>query len=56
MALTVEQHIQMLEMLNKVSVKKYVSHDDYEELIVADKHGNKMEIKFYANSEETNND
>ncbi|HAR6002737.1 TPA: hypothetical protein I1628_000349 [Staphylococcus pseudintermedius] len=28
MALTVEQHIQMLEMLNRVSVKKYVSHEE----------------------------
>ncbi|WP_182318819.1 hypothetical protein [Staphylococcus coagulans] len=52
MGLSTEKHIQMLEMLNRVSVKKYVSHEDYEELIVADKHGNKMEIKFYANSEE----
>lgn len=40
------KHIQMLEMFNKVTIEKYVTHDDYVELIVIDKYGNEAEVKF----------
>ncbi|WP_198550825.1 hypothetical protein [Macrococcoides caseolyticum] len=45
--MTPEQHIAMLKMLNNVKVEKYVTHEDYTELVVIDKDKNKMEIKFY---------
>lgn len=45
--MTPEQHIAMLKMLNNVIVEKYVTHEDYTELVVIDKDENKMEIKFY---------
>ncbi|MFI3132051.1 hypothetical protein [Mammaliicoccus sciuri] len=41
-----DKHIQMLEMFNKVTIEKYVTHDDYVELIVIDKYGNEAEVKF----------
>ncbi len=41
-----DKHIQMLEMFNNVTIKKYVTHEDYVELIVIDKYGNEAEVKF----------
>ena len=40
------KHIQMLVMFNEVTIEKYVTHDDYVELIVIDKYGNEAEVKF----------
>lgn len=51
MALSTHKHQQLWKMLRDVSVEKYVSHEEYEELVVKDEHGNKMAIKFYANLE-----
>lgn len=47
-----EKHMQMMKMLQNCVIEKYVSHDEYEELVARDKHGNKMFIKFYPNEEE----
>lgn len=52
MALPIHKHQQLWRMLRDVSVEKYVSHEEYEELVVRDEYGNKMEIKFYANLED----
>lgn len=51
-----EKHMQMMQMLQNCVIEKYVSHDEYEELVARDKHGNKMFIKFYPNEEDKNND
>ncbi|MEJ7448257.1 hypothetical protein [Staphylococcus epidermidis] len=51
-----EKHMQMMQMLQNCVIEKYVSHDDYEDLIARDKHGNKMFIKFYPNEEDNEND
>ncbi|UXR53828.1 hypothetical protein MUA82_10700 [Staphylococcus simulans] len=51
-----EKHMQMMQMLQNCVIEKYVSHEEYEELVIRDKHGNKMEIKFYANLEEADNE
>lgn len=40
-----DQHMQMMQMLQNCVIEKYVSHDEYEELVARDKHGNKMYIK-----------
>lgn len=50
-AMDINKHLQMMKMLNNVTVNRYISHEDYEELEVTDEHGNKMEIKFYPNKE-----
>nr|WP_236165438.1 hypothetical protein [Staphylococcus aureus] len=50
-----ENHMQMMQMLQNCVIDKYVSHDEYEELIAIDKHGNKMFIKFYPNTEDDTN-
>lgn len=47
-----EKHMQMMQMLQNCVIEKYVSHDEYEELVTRDKHGNKMFIKFYPNEDE----
>ena len=47
----INKHLQMMKMLNNVTVNRYVSHENYEELEVTDEHGNKMEIKFYPSKE-----
>ena len=49
-----EKHMQMMQMLQNCVIEKYVSHDEYEELVARDKHGNKMFIRFYPNEEEQN--
>lgn len=46
-----EKYMQMMQMLQNCVIEKYVSHDEYEELVARDKHGNKMEIKFYPSKE-----
>ncbi|MDN6671817.1 MAG: hypothetical protein L0L07_05915, partial [Staphylococcus equorum] len=51
-----EKHMQMMQMLQNCVIEKCVSHDEYEELIVRDKHGNKMYIKFYPNTEDKQNE
>lgn len=53
MSLPIEKYLQMWEMLNKnVKVSQLVSAGLYEKMVILDRHGNKMEIKFYANMEE----
>lgn len=47
-----ESHMQMMQMIQNCVIEKYVTHDEYVELVVRDKHGNKMFIKFYPNKEE----
>ncbi|WP_199181486.1 hypothetical protein [Staphylococcus simulans] len=56
MALPIYKHQQLWRMLSDVLVEKYISHEEYEELVVQDEYGNKMEIKFYANLEDNDND
>ncbi|HCW9422307.1 hypothetical protein [Staphylococcus aureus] len=51
-----EKHMQMMQMLQNCVIDKYVSHDEYEELIAIDKHGNKMFIKFYPNTKDDTNE
>lgn len=47
-----KSHVQMMQMIQNCVIEKYVTHDKCVELVARDKHGNKMEIKFYPNEEE----